>query len=115
MKKKLLMLFGMAMLFHFGYAISCEKRVYYKTYGDESSYKNLDDSFGIDKNHIYYQGKIIKNIDFETFEIVLWNMELPHPVWGNTCQRSSYIKKFKDKNGEYTIEDISNGKLKLEE
>ena len=111
MRKKLLILFGLLVFFHFGYAISCVEKIY----GDEASYKNLDGRFGIDKNHIYYHGKIIKNIDFETFEIVSWHMELPDPIWGYTCQSSSYIKKFKDKNGEYTIEDINNGKLKLEE
>ena len=115
MIRKLLILFVMIILFQFGYAISCQKIVYHKTYGDESSYKNLDDSFGIDKNHVYYRGKILKNIDLETFKIILWNSERPHPVWGNTCQRSSYITKFKDKNGEYTIEDINSGKLELEE
>lgn len=117
MRKELLILFGMIMLFNFRYAVSCNnlKSYYHVQHEDEPSYRILDDSFGIDKNHIYYKGKIIKNINLETFEITWWGYDESNAVPGNICEKRTYIERFKDKNGEYAIEDISKGKLQLEE
>ena len=83
---------------------------------DFETFKELDKNLGKDKNHVYYEGKIIKDIDTETFEIISWYE--PKPIegspWGLGCQYR-YIEKFKDKNGTYELKDIRNGKLKLEE
>ena len=56
----------------------------------------------------------MKNLDLETFKVVSWYEPVPHPVWGMSC-KIRYIERFRDKNGEYGIEDISDGELKLEE
>ena len=131
MKKKLLILAGMFIFFQFGFSLSCffshyelkdntaiynglNEKVTMKNVNIET-FKDLDGNFGKDKNHIYYTGKILKNIDTKTFEVVSKYIPIPDdPVWGIGCQ-TSYITEFKDKNGTYKLEDIQNGKLKLEE
>ena len=131
MKKKLLILAGMLVSFQLGFSLSCffshyelkdniviynglDEKVMMKNV-DIETFKNLDGNFGKDKNHIYYRGKILKNIDSKTFEIVSKYIPIPDdPVWGIGCQ-TSYITEFKDKNGIYKLEDIQSGKLKLEE
>ena len=80
---------------------------------DIKTFQDLDGFFGADNNYIYYKGKKVNNIDVKTFEIVSWNELKPDPIWGTGCQ-TSYITEFKDKNGTYKLEDIQNGKLKLE-
>ena len=130
MKKKLLILAGMFIFFQFGFSLSCffshyelkdntaiynglNEKVTMKNVNIET-FKDLDGNFGKDKNHIYYTGKILKNIDTKTFEVVSKYIPIPDdPVWGIGCQ-TSYITEFKDKNGVYKLEDIQSGKLKLE-
>ena len=131
MKKKLLILAGMLVFFQLGFSLSCffshyelkDKTVIYNGLDEKvtmknvdiETFKDLDGNFGKDKNHIYYTGKILKNIDTKTFEIVSKYIPIPDdPVWGIGCQ-TSYITEFKDKNGIYKLEDIQSGKLKLEE
>ena len=131
MKKKLLILAGILVFFQFGFSLSCFFP-HYEVKGDTvmfnggsnkvmmgnvdiETFKDLDGIFGKDKNHVYYVGKILKNIDTKTFEIVSKYIPIPDdPVWGIGCQ-TSYITEFKDRNGTYKLEDIQNGKLKLEE
>lgn len=131
MKRKFFILAGIFMFFQFGFSLSCFFP-HYEISGDTIMYnggasntklknadvktfKELDTLFGTDKNRVYYRGKHIKNIDRETFEIVSRFIPVSDdPVWGIGCQ-TSYIETFKDKNGVYSLEDIMNGKLKLEE
>ncbi len=127
MKRKLMILAGLFMMFQFGFSLSCsmprgyeikENDILYLGISvkgvDKSSFKKLDINLAKDKNNIYYRGKILKNLDLETFKVVSWYEPVPHPVWGMSC-KIRYIERFRDKNGEYGIEDISDGELKLEE
>ena len=131
MKKKLLILAGILVFFQFGFSLSCFFP-HYEVKGDTvmfnggsnkvmmgnvdiETFKDLDGLFGKDKNHVYYTGKTLKNIDAETFETVSKYIPIANdPIWGIGCQ-VSYIIEFKDKNGTYKLEDIQSGKLKLEE
>ena len=129
-EKKLMILVGLFMMFQFGYSLRCaypyykieNKDVIYNNYGkiielkkvDLETFKKLDNTLGIDKNNVYYRGKIIKNVDAESFEIVSWYKPVAtHPFWGVGC-KVPYIESFKDKNGTYELKDIQNGKLQLE-
>ena len=122
MKKKLLILAGLFMFFQFGFSLSCffphysfaEKKVTYIGLGEKidvdkadiETFKDLDGAFGIDKNNVYYLGKVLKKIDRQTFEVTARYIPVPNdPVWGIGCQ-TSYITEFKDKNGVYKLEDI---------
>jgi hypothetical protein len=128
MKKKLLILAGIFIFFQFGYSLKCffphyklegKKLVYIgldeKTAvntADIETFKELDEAFGIDKDHVYYEGKILRNIDSKTFEVTGNHIPVADdPIWGIECQ-TSYITEFKDKNGIYRTEDIKNGKIK---
>ena len=131
MKKKLLILAGMLIFFQFGFSLSCAQISYYYdvkdgkvnyivgnqelpvSKADAGTFKKLDNFFGMDINHVYYQDKIISNIDIKTFEVLEWSNPKSDPIWGTGC-KSAYISHFKDKNGVYSLEDIQNGKLKLE-
>ncbi len=130
MKKKLLILIGIFAFFQFGLSLSCARILHYYeekdgkiiyvgedqlviNKADIKTFQDLDGFFGADNNYIYYKGKKVNNIDVKTFEIVSWNELKPDPIWGTGCQ-TSYITEFKDKNGTYKLEDIQNGKLKLE-
>ncbi|ACZ07766.1 Uncharacterised protein [Sebaldella termitidis] len=127
MIRKLMILAGLFMMFQFGFSLSCsmprryeikENDILYSGISvkgvDKSSFKKLDINLAKDKNNIYYRGKNLKNLDLETFKVVSWYEPVPHPVWGMSC-KFRYIERFRDKNGEYGIEDISDGELKLEE
>ena len=74
---------------------------------DYESFEKISVLFGKDKNHVYYAGKKIIGIDPKTLKVISL-YEVPY-------NKSKEISKFKDKNGEYTIDDIREGKLKLEE
>ena len=130
MKKKLLILAGMLVFFQLGFSLKCffpsymlkDKAIIYHGLDGKVTIKNvdietfedLDGYFGKDKNHIYYDGKILENIDAKTFEVISKYLPIANdPVWGIGCQ-TSYITEFKDKNGTYKLEDIQSGKLKLE-
>ena len=73
---------------------------------DIESFVKIDFEFAKDKKNVYYTGKVLSNIDVNTFEIVT---KLP---WRTGCHYSE-IESFKDKNGIYQIEDIRKGTLKL--
>lgn len=122
MKNKLLILAGFFIFFQLGFSLRCffpHYRIEGRTVkytgrerlsvdkADVETFKDLDGVFGIDKNHVYYEGKILKNIDVKTFEITeRYKVVADDPIWGIGCQ-TPYIIKFKDKNGEYKLEDIS--------
>ena len=130
MKKKLLILAGILVFFQLGFSLKCffpsyvfkDKAVIYNGLDgkvtmenvDIETFEDLDGYFGKDKNHIYFDGKILKNIDVKTFEVTSNYIPIANdPIWGIGCQ-TSYITEFKDKNGIYELEDIRSGKLKLE-
>ena len=130
MKKKLSILLGMLIFFQLGFSLSCffshyelkDNTAIYNGLNEKvtmenvdiETFEDLDGYFGKDKNHIYYDGKILKNIDVKTFEVISKYLPIANdPIWGIGCQ-TSYITEFKDKNGIYKLEDIQSGKLKLE-
>ena len=122
---------GIIVVFNIGYSIKCfiphydirEEKIYYNDSPgkknevskkvDIKTFKTLDKDFAKDKNYVYFKGKIIKNIDPNTLEVLEW-FDSPDPIWGYSCN-PIIVLKFKDKNGEYKLEDIQTGKLKLEE
>ena len=132
MRNKLLILISLPIFFQLG--ISCCSASEYKIENgkifwkqdlkierelknvDLKTFENLDESvelnahFAKDKNHVYYQGKIIKEIDSKTFEVVKRNIPTKEDPRGDCI---NYIKIFKDKNGVYQIEDIRKGVLEL--
>ena len=132
MRSKLLILIGTIVFFQSGF--SCCSASEYKIENgkifwkqdlkierelknvDLKTFENLDESvelnahFAKDKNHVYYQGKIIKEIDSKTFEVVKRNIPTKEDPRGDCV---NYIKIFKDKNGVYQIEDIRIGVLEL--
>lgn len=131
MKRKLLILAGLFMMFQFGFSLSCSRPSYERKndiiFFGGSVLKNVDietfeilgnpyeESFAKDKNNIYYAGKIMKGVDSQSFEIISrYEPVAWHPIWGVKCQ-VPYIEKFKDKNGEYSLEDVRSGKIELEE
>ena len=130
MKNKLRILIGIFIFSHFIFSYTCIKTGYLKKRNeifyndgfelkqlskvDANTFKQIYSFIGRDKNHVYYVGEILKNIDTKTFEVVSKYIPIPDdPVWGIGCQ-ISYITEFKDKNGTYSLEDIQNGKLELE-
>ena len=66
-----------------------------------------------DKNHLYYRGEIVKNIDGSTVEIVSKQNE--NTLAGTTAEHcfNPYVEEIKDKNGTYLIRDISAGMYEL--
>ena len=133
MRKKLMILVGVFLVFQFGYSLSCVGSYYRVVDGvlrytgagqnrivkdvDSKTFERLDWAFAKDKNRVYYLGQNIKNIDAETFEVIreyepLSSIDIKSPP--PRCEPPN-ITKFKDKNGTYELKDIQNGKLKLEE
>jgi hypothetical protein len=132
MKKKLIILVGLFMMFQFTYSLSCVRSYYIVVDGtlkytgagqnrvvknvDIETFEDLDWAFAKDKNRVYYLGQNIKNIDAKTFEVIREYkpptiiLKSPKPTCG-----PPNIEKFKDKNGTYELKDIQNGKLQLEE
>ena len=132
MKNKLLVFLGILVFFQFSFSLTCMKLNYYEVgkdkvvykrlqedlsvevkNADRDSFKTLDEYIGIDKNFVYYKGKKIKNIEAESFEITKRSAPKYFSPSGVVCIAPD-IEEFKDKNGVYEIEDIKNGKLKLE-
>ena len=127
MKKKLLILAGILVFFQFGFSSNCvspnyelkDKTIIYNNgvekvtmrNVDAETFEHLDGYFGRDKNHVYYIGKILGNIDVKTFETV----DKVTPSLSKKECPSSLIMEFKDKNGTYGLSDIWSGELKLEE
>ena len=139
MKKKLLILLGMFVFFQFGFSTSCnfsgyEKRdnkiFYYegiwfgKPKNDEwkeikktdfKTFVSLDQrGFGKDKNHVYFRGKFMTDIDAKTFEVT--SMMYENELKNTTAEHcfSPYVVEFKDKNGTYLADDVWAGIYKLE-
>ena len=123
MIRKLMILAGLFMMFQFGFSLSCsmprgyeikENDILYSGISvkgvDKSSFKKLDINLAKDKNNIYYQGKVIKELDSKTFEVVKRNIPTKGDPRGDCV---NYIKIFKDKNGIYQLEDIQKGVLEL--
>ena len=84
---------------------------------DIETFEQLDVNFGKDKNHIYYKGKKVKNLDSKTFSV------LQQVKYEGYCDKNSpytslkvlLIEEFTDINGVYWREDfIKKGILKLE-
>ena len=129
-RKKLFMLVGFIVLSQFIFSIRCfiphysrndKNEIFYKTSVngekilknvDLNTFKNIDSNFAIDKNHLYFTGEVLNDIDVETFEVVEWWRPEFDPVWGNVCNPSKVLK-FKDKNGIYNIEDVKQMLLEL--
>ena len=86
------------------------KDVDLKTFEDLDGSVKLNAHFAKDKNNIYYQGKVIKELDSKTFEVVKRNIPTKGDPRGDCV---NYIKIFKDKNGIYQLEDIQKGVLEL--
>ena len=131
MKKKLIILVGLFMMFQFVYSVCIgsyyivvDGKLRYTGAGqnrvvknvDIETFEDLDWAFAKDKNRVYYLGQNIKNIDAKTFQVIHEYKPIPEfidsPV--PTCGPLN-IEKFKDKNGTYELKDIQNGKLQLEE
>lgn len=125
MKRKLMIPEGLFILLQFGFSyydvVKGEKIVYVK-YGiikelkkvDFRTFKKLDSNLGIDKEHLFIYGEIVEGIDVKTFEVTWRGKDEAYAVPGNICEKRSHIERFKDKNGEYEIKDIWNGKLEIE-
>lgn len=132
MKRKLLILAGLFMMFQFGFSVIRpsgyynvkDEKVTYVSLGrieevekaDFKTFKILDNNLGIDKEYLFIHGKIAEGIDVKTFEIVSWettDYSDYSTSWGGV--KFTHIEKFKDKNGTYELKDIQNIKLKLEE
>lgn len=124
MNKKLLVLVGMFIFMQTAFSLSCVYRGYRKEVGKVYYFKgskkieltNADfDTFEIvkavnfsilarDKNNIYYDGKLLKDIDVNTFLI---KKEIkPNDIgpWKYGCGASGYI--IKDKNKTYKLEEV---------
>ena len=56
-----------------------------------------------DKNNVYYQGKVIKNVNPETFKIIEEITPPIMPVWGYGCGSSGYI--LEDKSVRYELKE----------
>lgn len=124
MKKKLLILFGVLMFFQFGYSSSCFRprylkdknmKVFYQStpdikeivqVSDYETFEIIDENFGMDSTNLYYKGKIMKNFDVGTFEVVVIERIQPDPVQKSGCLDFSRVETFRDKNGEYYLDDI---------
>ena len=77
---------------------------------DKETFEILSLEYAKDKNNIYYQGKVIKELDSKTFEVVKRNIPTKGDPRGDCV---NYIKIFNDKNGIYQLEDIQKGVLEL--
>ena len=86
------------------------KNVDLETFEDLDGSVKLNAHFAKDKNNIYYQGKVIKELDSKIFEVVKRNIPTKGDPRGDCV---NYIKIFKDKNGIYQLEDIQKGVLEL--
>ena len=132
MRKKLYILAILLMTFSFGFSTSCVSSYYIVNSDgvvftrdnvtlkdvDIKTFRILNWAFAMDKNKVYYLGKHLKDIDAGTFEIIRDNKKRTNEIILDDyprCGGDSTIKKFKDKNGTYELEDIQTGKLKLEE
>ncbi|MBP9478728.1 MAG: DKNYY domain-containing protein [Sebaldella sp.] len=99
-----------------------QKVIYYKSKDtgeivkikDYKTFVIIDQNFAKDKKKVYYQGKVVKNLDSKTFQETVIETIEPAPNLNGTYSQSSRIWLFKDKNGTYSLEDIQNGKLELE-
>ena len=67
---------------------------------DFDTFQILGKTLARDKNNIYYDGEVLEEIDYKTFEFISVRYPKIDPVWGTTCQEP--VIKFKDKNGEYS-------------
>lgn len=122
MKKKLLILAGMFVLFSSSFSLSCMFRGYMKEDGsvfyegkERFLLEKADyDSFEVirsvnysllakDKNNVYYQGKIIEDISPATFKIIMEKTPNVRPVWGYGCGSSGYI--LEDKGKTYELDE----------
>lgn len=123
MKKKLIILAGMFILSQFSFSLSClfrgyileNDKVYYesreKIQLEAADYKSFEIISSVnysllakDTNNVYYQGKILENINPETFKIIEEIKPAIRPVWGYGCGSSGYI--LEDKGIRYEVKEV---------
>ena len=123
MRKNLLIIIGILILGQLGFSLDCIYRGYkiennevhylngnsyiklenadYKTFEvvDSVNYSIL----GKDKDHVYYQGKLLPNINEKTFKILEEITPPVQKVWGYGCGASGYI--IEDGEQRYILEE----------
>ena len=123
MRNKLIILAGIFMFFQFSFSLRCVYRGYIKENG-RIYYKNREkiqlkkadyETFEIiksvnysllakDKNNVYYQGKIVSNVNPETFKIIEEITPALKPAWGYGCGSSGYV--LEDKGIRYEMQEV---------
>lgn len=124
MKKSLLILAGMFIFAQGSFSLSCMYRgyekevnkVYYLKGTQKIELTNADfDTFEViravnysilakDKNNVYYDGKLLKEIDAKTFLIMEEIIPKDKDPWKYGCGASGYI--IEDKSKTYKLEEI---------
>ena len=128
--KKLYILLGLFTFFQFSFSYQCVPRLEYAVEKDKVKYGSkeikeadiktfeiVDSSFSKDKKNVYYKGNKVLNVDAKTFIPVKTETYTGYCDFSGTRPRNlkvEIVTEFKDKNGEYKLEDIRTGKLKLE-
>ena len=123
MKKKLMILAGIFMFFQYSFSLSClfrgylmeNNRVYYESKEKKELEKADYSTFEVirsvnysilakDKNNVYYQREILKDVNPKTFKIIKEITPPIRPTWGYGCGSSGYI--LEDNGVRYELKEV---------
>ncbi len=122
--KKIIILLGTLIFFQFGFSLSCiyrgykieEGKVYYYKGQNKIELGKADSqtfevirsvNYSIlakDKKNVYYDGKLLENVNSKTFFIIEEIVPPDKGPWKYGCGSSGYI--IKDKNKTYELKEV---------